>query len=562
MYFKRPSFRRGGSTGIAQLSSNRQMYAGGGNIGGGIISGSNLGSRTGFSVLDIISGSMAEELTGGSNNRTIGTRTVPGSRQNIPTGGLKKGTRGARLISQLRNLSVPSASTTGLMSLPFVLPAGLAYMNKPETLAEKKVMQDYGPIDETFFQYDEYDADRKRARGVGDKISFSDALFMDPETGLYPTMLGRTEDRTKRAEIEKAKQEVEDSINMDMRGDPAQFSGEDELTDFDAIVKTMVSDKKTKPDTGDDAPKEKTFDSIYEEEKSKLEKLLGDDDDKGMAAIALSEAIGTPGTIADKAAVLNKSLLGIMQGKKKDRKDIAKLAYTATKEIEKAKIAAGKEGFSERQFKEMAKLRRIITDTTGAYSDAEKTEAAARYKNQTDVLKAIGGKSTAEKVMKPGDAREQIKRFKDGAKKLAKMDKNDPGYGAALNEYMAEIEFLSNYPELMPSIRRIDAIYANVLAANKKDGGRIGFANGTPMEESIQVSETVGQGQVPTAQTSQLSFEEIRNRLPKEITDDVVRLIAGSNEALQDFSYIRTQGDVDKFNMKYGVTLVLPQSTA
>jgi hypothetical protein len=82
------------------------------------------------------------------------------------------------------------------------------------------------------------------------------------------------------------------------------------------------------------------------------------------------------------------------------------------------------------------------------------------------------------------------------------------------------------------------------------------------MQESIQVSETVGQGQVPTAQTPQLSFEEIRNRLPKEITDDVVRLIAGSNEALQDFSYIRTQGDVDKFNMKYGVTLVLPQSTA
>jgi len=67
MYLKRASFRRGGATGIAQLSSNRQMYAGGGNIGGGIIAGSNLGSRTGFSVLDIISGSMAEEMTGGSN---------------------------------------------------------------------------------------------------------------------------------------------------------------------------------------------------------------------------------------------------------------------------------------------------------------------------------------------------------------------------------------------------------------------------------------------------------------------------------------------------------------
>ena len=48
MYFKRPSFRRGGPTGIGQLSSNRQMYAGGGNIGGGTIAGSNLGTRTGF----------------------------------------------------------------------------------------------------------------------------------------------------------------------------------------------------------------------------------------------------------------------------------------------------------------------------------------------------------------------------------------------------------------------------------------------------------------------------------------------------------------------------------
>ena len=51
------------------------------------------------------------------------------------------------------------------------------------------------------------------------------------------------------------------------------------------------------------------------------------------------------------------------------------------------------------------------------------------------------------------------------------------------------------------------------------------------------------------------------NNLP-EITDDVIRLLANSNEALQDFAYIRTQGDVSKFNTKYGVTLVLPAQTA
>ena len=52
MYFKRPSFKRGGPTGIAQMTPSRQRYAGGGNIGGGgIMVGRNLGTRTGFAML-------------------------------------------------------------------------------------------------------------------------------------------------------------------------------------------------------------------------------------------------------------------------------------------------------------------------------------------------------------------------------------------------------------------------------------------------------------------------------------------------------------------------------
>jgi hypothetical protein len=58
-----------------------------------------------------------------------------------------------------------------------------------------------------------------------------------------------------------------------------------------------------------------------------------------------------------------------------------------------------------------------------------------------------------------------------------------------------------------------------------------------------------------------LNFEQLRTRLPSEITDDIVRLISTSEQALQDFAYIRTQGDVEKFNIKYGVNLVLPQNT-
>ena len=59
-----------------------------------------------------------------------------------------------------------------------------------------------------------------------------------------------------------------------------------------------------------------------------------------------------------------------------------------------------------------------------------------------------------------------------------------------------------------------------------------------------------------------LSFSEVRARLPQEITDEIVNLIGNSEEALQDFAYIRTQGDGEKFNVKYGVNLELPQDTA
>ena len=55
-----------------------------------------------------------------------------------------------------------------------------------------------------------------------------------------------------------------------------------------------------------------------------------------------------------------------------------------------------------------------------------------------------------------------------------------------------------------------------------------------------------------------IDFETLRARLPKEITDDIVQLMANSAEALEDFASISTQQDVDQFNKKYNVNLVLP----
>ena len=91
----------------------------------------------------------------------------------------------------------------------------------------------------------------------------------------------------------------------------------------------------------------------------------------------------------------------------------------------------------------------------------------------------------------------------------------------------------------------------------------LGATEAYPFTGSSEIiTDITSTGETPTAQVQKLSYDELRNRLPKEITDDVIRLIANSNEALQDFAYIRTQGDVVKFNTKYGVNLVLPAQTA
>ncbi|ANS05660.1 hypothetical protein [uncultured Mediterranean phage] len=98
----------------------------------------------------------------------------------------------------------------------------------------------------------------------------------------------------------------------------------------------------------------------------------------------------------------------------------------------------------------------------------------------------------------------------------------------------------------------------------KAEGGRAGYQQGNLVEQmdvdvmtpkgEMAMQETVEEGVMP----DQLSFEELRSRLPVEITDDIINLLVSSASALGDFAQIQTQQDVDNFNAKYGVNLVLP----
>ena len=111
----------------------------------------------------------------------------------------------------------------------------------------------------------------------------------------------------------------------------------------------------------------------------------------------------------------------------------------------------------------------------------------------------------------------------------------------------------------------------------KADGGRIGYQEGTPNPDMVmpqpKPEEAMNDRRVDTLMEAAPAMEDpnearsmgdqdmyksLRNRLPPEITDDVVRLIAYNREAFTDFANISDQSDVQSFNQKYNVELVLP----
>jgi len=104
--------------------------------------------------------------------------------------------------------------------------------------------------------------------------------------------------------------------------------------------------------------------------------------------------------------------------------------------------------------------------------------------------------------------------------------------------------------------------FDDLLSQAKAEGGRVGYQNAgavlpSAVPAAMQAPGPTDQGQDSPVQD--LSFEELRARLPQEITNDIVKLLSESKQALVDFANIRTQQDVNSFNQKYDVNLVVPQ---
>ena len=130
------------------------------------------------------------------------------------------------------------------------------------------------------------------------------------------------------------------------------------------------------------------------------------------------------------------------------------------------------------------------------------------------------------------------------------------------------------------SDNQIDKIIKRIRGKGNAEGGmpnRVNRAMGTSMfgekpsaEEAVTqqqidamnvekkdvAMETQGQG--PAGQDA---YAMLRARLPQEIPDDVVKLIAYNKEAFADFASIKNQEDVTSFNQKYNVSMNIDVST-
>tara|TARA_R100001082_G_scaffold48058_1_gene25815 strand:+ start:352 stop:1608 length:1257 start_codon:yes stop_codon:yes gene_type:complete len=270
-------------------------------------------------------------------------------------------------------------------------------------------------------------------------------------------------------------------------------------------------------------------------------------EDRALALASLREATTRGETLADTAAAL--------EAKKEQTQalidadiELENLEHAnEIKEIEKEAELEGPDSttYAKKQAADAYKatfapdlknLDNLIASTTG--------EQKKEYEQQKSALinKIIEGQQSIYLGKKTNDefARDVIIKVLEGFKAGGELE-DQQGITAAFN---AIATFYPNYKELLgPNF---------VLPEAKAEGGRIGYKEGSFTAPTASVQTTA-------SQTQDLTFTELRSRLPNSIGDDIVTVLSNSKQALLDFANIRDQRDVEEFNQRYNLNLTIPQ---
>jgi len=278
---------------------------------------------------------------------------------------------------------------------------------------------------------------------------------------------------------------------------------------------------------------------------------------KGEKALILAKAIKTPGTISDKLEVGADAALKL---KKDERTQDKALILTAYKNYKAKQLADGKLNTQETAVKNYVNKKLADKNNTKSRNELELEAWEVVIKGTSqgkDLNKEFAMLQLAQMDIRYQDALRDIRLYGNKKDASSKQKVEDAKKLIATYNYYAKIAGVG------------------VAPTDLAEGGRVNRALGSP--EMGEITETVEQetvktptGEVqatevaaaeniePMKEVPVMDFATLRNRLPKEITDDVVQLLANSKEALQDFYYINSQNDVSSFNTKYGVNLILP----
>jgi hypothetical protein len=298
-------------------------------------------------------------------------------------------------------------------------------------------------------------------------------------------------------------------------------------------------------------------------ESGELRELLGRDDNisKAEAALVLSEALGTPGTIAQKIQRGLKAAVPLKKAKAEQDKAITLTAYKLAKEKEQQQIRAGTLPTSIREAEYIARSLKESGDPKYANMSVQQIMneniRAARpmspeSKARTEVLLADRQtiRDTADNLLKAKSDLEKLDPVKDKARYDKTKELYDKNFRQFERDYLSAPEFKSLY-------EGIYNIFApQITSRTMKAGG--GLTEDEKEPDVVTSNVDFGGTTTPIKPVEKLDYATLRDRLPKEINDQVVQLLASSEQALQDFAYITSQNDVNNFNVKYGVNLIIP----
>ena len=214
--------------------------------------------------------------------------------------------------------------------------------------------------------------------------------------------------------------------------------------------------------------------------------------------------------------------------------------------------AQGKDAFKEKMINKVWDAR-IADAPPSQHAEMEKQKLSdiERYvykgEDISDQFKILSNE--AAMFMAQGLAEDAILKA-DNPTTGKKWTKEDNGYEEALIQlYKKYIKMTSEF--LLEQEREGSAT-----------GGRIGYQAGNSVMPG-QPMQAQAPGPTDQGETNEvnISYEQLRERLPQEISNEIVLLLSQSYEAFADFAEIQTQADVNEFNTKYNVQLFLPKQS-